>query len=134
MEGGAEIALCDAAASYTGADWGEDGNIIASLRVSGGLSRVSSAGGTPTPVTELEGEERTHRWPQILPGGKAILFTAENSTVGFDDANKAILTPSGVTGRGAPSSTPCSHSLNPWPPGVLPSSTICRASGRKKAW
>jgi hypothetical protein len=44
VEGGAEIGLCDAASSYTGADWGEDGNIIASLRISGGLSRVSSAG------------------------------------------------------------------------------------------
>jgi serine/threonine-protein kinase len=92
VEGGAEIGLCDAASSYTGADWGEDGNIIASLRISGGLSRVSSAGGTPTPVTELEGEERTHRWPQILPGGKAILFTVENSTVGFDDAKIDVVT------------------------------------------
>ncbi len=92
VEGGAEILLCDAASSYTGADWGEDGNIIASLRVSGGLSRVSSAGGTPTAVTELQGEERTHRWPQILPGGKAILFTAGNSTVGFDDANIEVVT------------------------------------------
>ena len=91
VEGGAEIALCDAASSYTGADWGEDGNIIASLRISGGLSRVSSAGGTPTPVTELAGEERTHRWPQILPGGKAILFTVENFTVGFDDANVEVV-------------------------------------------
>jgi serine/threonine protein kinase len=61
VEGGAEISVCDAGASYTGADWGDDGNIIASLRVSGGLSRVPSTGGTPTPVTELEGEERTHR-------------------------------------------------------------------------
>ena len=92
VEGGAEIVLCDAASSYTGADWGEDGNIVASLRVSGGLSQVSSAGGTPTPVTSLEGEERTHRWPQILPGGKAILFTAENSTVGFDDAHIDVVT------------------------------------------
>jgi len=92
VEGGAEIVLCDASSSYTGADWGEDGNLIASLRVSGGLSRVSSAGGTPTPVSELEGQERTHRWPQILPGGKAILFTAENSTVGFDDANIEVVT------------------------------------------
>ena len=92
VEGGAEIALCGAAASYTGADWGEDGNIIASLQISGGLSRVSSAGGTPIPVTEVEGEERTHRWPQILPGGKAILFTAENSTVGFDDAKIEAMT------------------------------------------
>ncbi len=92
VEGGAEIVLCDAASSYTGADWGDDGNIIASLRVSGGLSRVSSAGGTPTPVTELQREERTHRWPQVLPGGKAILFTAENSTVGFDDAHIDVVT------------------------------------------
>jgi serine/threonine protein kinase/Tol biopolymer transport system component len=92
VEGGAEIALCDAAASYTGADWGEDGDIIASLHVSGGLSRVSSAGGTPTAVTELEGEERTHRWPQVLPGAKAILFTAENATAGFDDAKIDVVT------------------------------------------
>jgi len=91
-EGGSEFALCDAAASYTGADWGEDGNIIASLRVSGGLSRVSAAGGSPTPVTELEGEERTHRWPQVLPGAKAVLFTVENSTVGFDDARIEVVT------------------------------------------
>jgi len=92
VEGGAEISVCDAAASYTGADWTEDGDIIASLRVSGGLTRVSSAGGTPTPITELQGEERTHRWPQVLPGGKAILFTVENATVGFDDARIEVIT------------------------------------------
>jgi len=86
VEGGAEVVLCDAASSYTGADWGEDGNIVASLRISGGLSEVSSAGGTPVPLTELQGQERTHRWPQILPGGKAVIFTAENTTTGFDDA------------------------------------------------
>jgi serine/threonine protein kinase/Tol biopolymer transport system component len=91
VEGGAEVVLCDGSSSYTGADWGEDGNIVASLRISSGLSRVPSAGGTPTPVTELVGEERTHRWPQILPGGKAILFTVENSTVGFDDANIEVV-------------------------------------------
>ena len=87
VDGGAEVVLCDASSSYTGADWGDDGNIVASLRISGGLSRVPSAGGVPTAITELVGEERTHRWPQILPGGKAILFTVENFTVGFDDAN-----------------------------------------------
>jgi serine/threonine-protein kinase len=91
VEGGAEVVLCDVSSSYTGADWGEDGNIIASLLISGGLSRVPSAGGTPTPVTELVGAERTHRWPQILPGGKAILFTVENFTVGFDDAKIEVV-------------------------------------------
>jgi Tol biopolymer transport system component/predicted Ser/Thr protein kinase len=92
VEGGAEITLCDAAASYTGADWGEDGNIVASLRVSGGLSLVPSGGGAPIPLTELGGDERTHRWPQVLPGGKAIVFTAENSLAGFDDAKIEVVT------------------------------------------
>jgi Tol biopolymer transport system component/predicted Ser/Thr protein kinase len=91
VEGGAEIVLCDASSSYTGADWGEDGSIVASLRISSGLSRVPSTSGTPTPVTELVGGERTHRWPQILPGGRAILFTVENFTVGFDDANIEVV-------------------------------------------
>ncbi|HEY6330548.1 MAG TPA: hypothetical protein VI756_14515, partial [Blastocatellia bacterium] len=49
-------------------------------------------GGTPTPVTDLEGEERTHRWPQVLPGARAALFTVENSTVGFDDARIEVVT------------------------------------------
>lgn len=91
VDGGGELVLCSASSSYTGADWGEDGNIVASLRISGGLSQVPSTGGTPTPVTDLVGEERTHRWPQILPGGKAILFTVENFTVGFDDADIEVV-------------------------------------------
>ena len=63
-----------------GGSWGEDGNIIAALSLTGGLSRIPSAGGPPTPVTDLQNGEVTHRWPQILPGGKAVLFTA--STIG----------------------------------------------------
>jgi serine/threonine-protein kinase len=91
VDGGAEVILCDATSSYTGADWGEDGNIVASLRISGGLSQVSSTGGTPVPITDLQGQERTHRWPQILPGGKAVLFTVENATTGFDDARIEVV-------------------------------------------
>ena len=75
VEGGAAIALCDAP-NGRGGSWGEDGNIIAALTNGGGLSRIPSAGGAPTPVTELAQGEVTHRWPQILPGGKAVLFTA----------------------------------------------------------
>ena len=37
------------------------------------------------PVTDLQSGEITHRWPQILPGGKAVLFTA-NTTSGYDAA------------------------------------------------
>jgi eukaryotic-like serine/threonine-protein kinase len=78
------ILFCSAENFASGA-WGDDGNIIAALRTQGGLSRVSSAGGTPAAVTELAEGETMHRWPQVLPGSDAVLFTAY--TGGPKDAN-----------------------------------------------
>jgi hypothetical protein len=75
VEGGAAITLCSHS-SARGGSWGEDGNIIAALNSIGGLSRSSSAGGMPMLATELAQGEYAHRWPQILPGGNAVLFTA----------------------------------------------------------
>ena len=68
-----------------GGSWGEDGNIIAGF--DNRLARISSAGGTPTPVTELAPGEIAHRWPQILSGGKAVLFSAYTSMTGVDGAS-----------------------------------------------
>ena len=90
VEGGSAIALCDAA-NAPGGSWGEDGDIIAALSQTGGLSRIPSAGGPPTPVTDLQNGEITHRWPQILPGGKAVLFTASLTTAAFDGANIEVM-------------------------------------------
>ncbi|MGA7793132.1 MAG: protein kinase [Candidatus Acidiferrales bacterium] len=90
VEGGSAITLCNASFD-AGGSWGEDGNIIAALSVSGGLSRIRSSGGTPTPVTDLQNGEQTHRWPQILPGGKAVLFTAGITTAAFDGANIEVM-------------------------------------------
>ena len=38
--------------------------------------RVSSLGGEARPLTTLANGEISHRFPQVLPGGKAVLFTA----------------------------------------------------------
>ncbi|HEV2201007.1 MAG TPA: protein kinase [Bryobacteraceae bacterium] len=94
VEGGSAIALCDSGTSFTGGSWGEDGNIIVALAVGGPLSRISAAGGTPTPITELDRTrgEVSHRWPQVLPGGKAILFMAHTGVGGFDGANIDVMT------------------------------------------
>jgi serine/threonine-protein kinase len=91
VEGGAALTLCDGPGPR-GASWGDDGNIVAALTPNGVLSRVHSAGGTPVPVTKLNSGEATHRWPQVLPGSQAILFTA-SSIVGssYDDANVDII-------------------------------------------
>ena len=38
------------------------------------------------PVTELAEGEFTHRWPQIVPGGKGLVYTAHSGSTGFDAA------------------------------------------------
>jgi Tol biopolymer transport system component/predicted Ser/Thr protein kinase len=91
VEGGSAVALCDAPLGR-GASWGEDGTIIAALSNNGSLSRIPSAGGAPAPVTQLAQGEATERWPQILPGGKAVLFTSSPSATGFDGANVEVMT------------------------------------------
>jgi Tol biopolymer transport system component len=94
VEGGATIALCDTVLGR-GGSWGDDGDIIAALSGNAGLSRIPSAGGPPTPVTELQSGETSHRWPQVLPGGKAVLFTASTGGAGagpgYDGANIEVM-------------------------------------------
>ena len=88
--GGAAVSLCDAPAGR-GASWGDDGNIVAALDSRSILSRVSSTGGTPLPVTKLGPGEFSHRWPQVLPGSQAILFTAGAHGGNYDDANIDVI-------------------------------------------
>jgi serine/threonine-protein kinase len=82
--------MCDATQGR-GGSWSEDGNINAALGPIGGLLRIPSAGGPPTPATDLQNGEQTHRWPQILPGGKAVLFTASANATAFDTANIEVM-------------------------------------------
>ena len=60
-----------------GASWGTDNRII--LGSFGGLRplRVSADGGTAEPLKLLGGNaQASPSWPEILPGGKVVLFTA----------------------------------------------------------
>jgi serine/threonine-protein kinase len=94
-----------------GVSWGEDGNIIAGINFR--LARINSGGGSPTFVTELAPGEIVHRWPQILPGGKAVIFTAYRSLAGLDgatieveslrDGRRKTLVRGGTWGRYLPS-------------------------------
>jgi serine/threonine-protein kinase len=95
-QGGAPIVLCDAPAAR-GGSWGDDGNIVAALNTTGGLSRLPAEGGTPQPATTLQAGSGIHRWPQLLPGNEAVLLTASGSMVAFEDAS--ILAASLKTGE-----------------------------------
>ena len=87
--------------SNWGASWGDDGTIFFAGQA--GISRVSSAGGTPVTVTTpdaVKGER--HLLPQPLPGGRAILFTTMNSVESetanvvlqsLDNAEQRVLIP-----------------------------------------
>jgi hypothetical protein len=87
--GGAAVTLCDARAGRGGA-WGEDGTIVFQPSTTGSLMRVSSAGGAPEPLTFLGDGEVTQRWPQVLPGGNAVLFTSSRDSGAFEDANLVV--------------------------------------------
>ena len=71
--------ICDAPHGRGGA-WNRDGVILFSPDGFAGLSRVSSAGGTPTAVTQVDASrsEFSHRWPVFLPDGRHYLYLAAN--------------------------------------------------------
>jgi serine/threonine protein kinase/Tol biopolymer transport system component len=83
VTGGAAITLCDAS-NGRGGTWGEDGIIAFSPDRQSGLWGVSSSGGSPQPLTTLDVGEVTERWPQFLPGGKAVLYSSLSPVGDFD--------------------------------------------------
>jgi serine/threonine-protein kinase len=91
VRGGTAVALSDARIAR-GASWGDDGNIVAALTNGGGLSVVPADGGQPRPLTTLSQGDPTHRWPQVLPGAKAVIFTANAPTINsYEDATIDVL-------------------------------------------
>jgi serine/threonine-protein kinase len=72
--GGASPVTLAATVDFLGGDWGEDGYIVAALDREGVLWRIPENGGEPTALLEAEDGSQA-RWPQLLPGGRAVLFT-----------------------------------------------------------
>ena len=89
-EGGATVIVCDAP-NLRGASWGDDGNIVLAPTINSGLTRVSSGGGSPQPLTKRDRVVRTHRWPQVLPKSEAVIFTAHSGSFNYDDANVEVI-------------------------------------------
>jgi len=94
VSGGTPLTLCKVSRSR-GASWGPDGTIVFAPNPASGLFKVSAAGGQPEPLTTLDKskKESTHRWPQVLPDGKAVIFTSHTQATGdFDNATIEVLT------------------------------------------
>jgi Tol biopolymer transport system component len=93
--GGEVLTICKADSS--GMSW-EAGDVIVFGTGRGGIMRVSANGGTPeTIATVKEGEFAF--FPRLLPGGKAVLYTAINlETAGgaLWDAAQIVVQPIGT--------------------------------------
>jgi serine/threonine-protein kinase len=90
VSGGAPQTICDTPA-VGGATWATDDTIVFSPHLRSGLFRVPAGGGTPQVMTSLRPGEKSHRLPQVLPGGKSVLFTIIPSNIrSFDDAQIAV--------------------------------------------
>ena len=98
-----------------GATWTPSDDIIFTPDPFSGLMIMPASGGEPQSLTALHEEkgESSHRWPQILPGGDAVIFTSQTEDAqNFDEANievvsldsgkRKVLQEAGYYGRYAP--------------------------------
>src|SRR6185436_5427985 len=80
LAGGAPRSICDAV-NTRGGSWGANGVIVFAPVAGGGLQRVSTAGGKPEFLTNLDvsRKETEHRWPRFFPDGKRFLYWVQSS-------------------------------------------------------
>jgi serine/threonine-protein kinase len=92
VSGGAAVTLCDAP-SARGGSWADDGSIVFQPESTPGtpLMRVSAAGGAASPLMHLADGEAMQRWPQMLPGSKAVLFTSLGTGGSVFDAGQIVV-------------------------------------------
>ncbi len=114
VQGGAVVPLADM--PFAGAGWSEDGSIVTAAAT--GLIRIPSGGGAPTKVTELANGEVAAAFPQVLPGGKAVLFVsyatlsadrASVEVVTLADGHRKTLVPGGTSARYLPTANRSGH-------------------------
>jgi serine/threonine-protein kinase len=94
ISGGAVVDIAQLDGASRGAAWAEDGSIIlATAALDTGIQRVPPSGGAPEILTRPARDrgEGDHLFPQLLPGGKAVLFTVTTLTGAADGAQVAIL-------------------------------------------
>jgi len=88
VDGGSASVIAEST-DLLGADWGEDGQIVAATHY-GVLSRIPAAGGEPKLLLDLSSAAVAPLWPQLLPGGERVLVTV-TSPNGFDDATLEVV-------------------------------------------
>ncbi len=115
LGGGAPVALCDAPNPY-GGTWGPDDTIVFNAVNYGGLMRVSAGGGPCEVLTtpDREKSEKSHRFPDFLPGGKTVIFSMGSAArrslddqtieaLSLETGERKVLVEGGMSARWSPS-------------------------------
>ena len=91
VTGGAAVTLAEVH-SNRGGTWSDDGTVVFTPNQIEGthLMRVPGEGGAAEALTSLDEAEVIQLWPQVLPGGKAVLFTSSGATGSYNDANLVV--------------------------------------------
>jgi serine/threonine-protein kinase len=77
-----------------GASWAPDGSIYFAPGPGTGLWRIPAGGGPASEISRPNrpAGENSHRWPQLLPDGRHLLFTIRTDSLrSFDEARIAVL-------------------------------------------
>jgi serine/threonine-protein kinase len=91
VDGGAIVALADAPQPRGGA-WGQDGTVVFAPGAGAGLARVPAGGGKAEALTVLDKSEIAVGWPQLVRGGRAVLFTSYLRPRSEDNSNMVLQT------------------------------------------
>jgi serine/threonine protein kinase/Tol biopolymer transport system component len=89
VNGGTALTM-STAVEPRGASWGSQGMIAFGLTINTALRQVPDGGGALQPLTHLERGEVSHRWPDFLPDGKAVLFAGGDNGLNFSSAQIAV--------------------------------------------
>jgi len=95
IAGGSPVVIATMNDGLQGASWAPNDTIYFGAGEGGrGLMKVAASGGAVQQATQLDtkNQETDHCLPEVLPGGKAILFSLRKATQpSFDEAEIAVL-------------------------------------------
>jgi serine/threonine protein kinase/Tol biopolymer transport system component len=100
VTGGTPTTICPIV-DARGGSWGDDDFIVfqPTLAPSSKLMRVSSRGGTPERLVPASDSSVVERWPQVLPGSRAVLYSANVTSTNWETAAIMAETPGGDAAR-----------------------------------
>jgi serine/threonine-protein kinase len=96
VSGGPVVVVCDAPTGR-GGSWGDNGWIVFTPNASGNttLQRVSASGGAPEQLTTLRAGDAAQRWPQVLPGGRGVIYSTTSNLGSYNDGEIVVQPPDG---------------------------------------